>query len=166
VHLNYVSTHYLTITENPFRSMLGVVHGVDLACIYCWYWFLSWTCNLQRTYRNISMTVFVLLIHLLLYCLWLTMATVTVILSNLIYCYDNDDDWFDWTVCTLMLQVVLFIWDYLDCWCTWWCDDYLTISIMYLFVLYICILVLIVYAVSWIPLYVVSSHQTHRIFLG
>ena len=34
-------------------------------------------------------------------------------------------------------------------------------------ILYICILVLIFfYAVSWIPLYVVSPRQTHRTFLG
>jgi len=34
------------------------------------------------------------------------------------------------------------------------------------FVLYICTLVLTFHAVSWIPLYVVSSHQTHGTVLG
>ena len=54
------------------------------------------------------------------------------IIEVMIYRCDIDDDRFDWTACTLMLQAVLFIWDYFDCWCIWWCDDYLTISIMYI----------------------------------
>ena len=77
--------------------------------------------NLQRTYRNSSMTVFVSLIHL--YCLWLWQL------------------WYYWSYdlslwCSIELYAhgcyrLLFIWDYLDCWCIWWCDDYLPISIMY-----------------------------------
>ena len=136
-----------------------------LSSPYCWRYrnrscLLTWTCNLQRTYRNISMTVFVLLIHLLLYCLWLTMTTVTVILLKLwfIVVIMMMIDYADCTVCTLMLQAGLFIWDYLDCWCIWWCDDYLTISITYyLYCILVYVLTFSFCAVSWIPLHVVTT---------
>jgi len=138
------------VNRNLFQSILLMLL-MNLACIYCWYWLLPWTCNAHTETFQWQLIYLWLWTPLLWHC----------------WHYDLLKWWYWWW---LIMSIALYAYWCCRLWLCWllmhmiWSTDNFNYV---LFALYNCIRFnFFFYAVSWIPLYVVSSRQTHRIFLG